>query len=51
MKHKVKLIYIYTRNKDIMNKPANNRTDNSDGYKPKISDLNNQLTLIRCKEN
>ena len=34
-----------------MIKQANNSTDNSDGYKSKIRDLNNQLTLIGCKEN
>ena len=34
-----------------MIKLANNSADNSAGYKSKISDLNNQLTLIGCKEN
>ena len=34
-----------------MIKLVNNSTDNLAGYKSKISDLNNQLTLIGCKEN
>ena len=33
-----------------MIKLANNGTDNSGGYKSKISNLNNQLTLIGYKE-
>ena len=41
---------IHTCNKDIMIKLANNGTDNSAGYKSKISDLNNQLALIGYKE-
>ena len=33
-----------------MIKLANNGTDNSAGYKSKISELNNPLTLIEYKE-
>ena len=33
-----------------MIKLANNGTDNSAGYKSKINDLNNQLTLIGYTE-
>ena len=45
-----KNIHTCTCNKNIMIKLANNGTDNSAGYKSKISDLNNQLALIGYKE-